>query len=79
MGFELSNIESFLENFKGCQFLELYQDKNVPAIFSPTVIGMMSKHWRSTEILISLKVYGPKPNNYLILNLKLGVLIKLKV
>ncbi len=43
MGFDEANINAFLSNFetnknnirnfKGCQFLELYRDKNDPTIF----------------------------------------------
>ena len=43
MGFEASNIETFLQNFnnnkekirnsKGCRLLELYRDKKEPTLF----------------------------------------------
>lgn len=55
MGFYKQNIEVFLENFdvtktkirafEGCQFLELYRDKNNPTIF------FTYSHWESEEAL----------------------------
>lgn len=67
MGFDKANIEAFLSNFeinknnirnfKGCEFLELYRDKNDPTIFFTYSYWKSEKHlenYRQSDLFKSI-------------------------
>lgn len=65
-----------IRNFKGCTFLELYQDLKQPEVFFTYSYWELKKHLIPTGIRSCLKKYGLLPKYGFLQNQKPGVFKK---